>query len=69
MPLQALTRANTDRILQCPGNMLQTLGIDNILYCASVLGVEDQPIIIGGGTDGISVIVAEEIGMKRKLQI
>ena len=50
------------------GNALQTLGVDNILDRLSVLGVQGKPILIGGGTDGASVNIAEHSGMKGKLQ-
>ena len=34
----------------------------------SVLGVQGKPILVGGGTDGASVNIAEHNGMKGKLQ-
>ena len=34
----------------------------------SVLGIQGKPILIGGGTDGASVNIAEHSGMKGKLQ-
>ena len=43
-------------------------GVDNILDRLSVLGVQGKPILIGGGTDGASVNIAEHNGMKGKLQ-
>ena len=55
-------------LIQCHGDALQILGIDNILDRTSVLGVEGQLVLVGGGTDGASVNIAEENGMKRKLQ-
>ena len=44
---------------------LQALGIDDELNKASVLG--SKPILIGGGTDGALVNVAEQNGMKGKI--
>jgi hypothetical protein len=68
LSLQVPTRANADGLIQCIGDALQRLGIDNILDRASVLGVDSHPVLIAGGTDGASVNVAEENGMKGKLQ-
>ncbi len=62
------SKANADGLIDCLGNGLKMLGIDNILDRTSVLGVQNKPILIGGGTDGASVNVAEQNGMKGKLQ-
>lgn len=42
LSLQVLTRANADGLIQCLGDALQTLGIDDVLDRASVLGVDNQ---------------------------
>ena len=67
LSLEVPTRADADGLIKCLGNSLRILGIDNILDCASVLGVEHKPVLIGGGTDGASVNIAEQNGMKGKL--
>ena len=53
-----------DGLIHCLGDALQTVGIDNILDQASVLGVEGEPLLVGGGTDHASINVAEQNGMK-----
>ena len=68
LSLQVPTRANADGLIQCLGDALQILGIDNILDCDSVLGVQGQPVLVGGGTDGATVNIADQNGMKGKLQ-
>ena len=52
-------RADASGLIDCLGNALQVLGIDNVLDKASVLGVVDKFILIGGGTDGASVNVSD----------
>ena len=68
LSLEVPSKANADGLIKCVGNALRTLGVDNILDGPSVLGVQGKPILIGGGTDGASVNVAEHNGMKGKLQ-
>ena len=55
LSLEVPMRANADGLIECLGNALRILGIDNILDRASFLGVEHKPVLIGGGTDGSSV--------------
>ncbi len=62
------TKANADGLIACLGNAQQIFGIDNILDRVNVLGVQGKPILIGGGTDGASVNIAKQNGMKGKLQ-
>ena len=66
--MQVPKKAYADGLIHCLGDALRTLGIDNILDQASVLGVEGKPLLVGGGTDGASVNVGEQNGMKGKLQ-
>ena len=42
------------------------MGVTNVLDKSNVLGA--KPILVGGGTDGASVNIAEQNGMKGKLQ-
>ena len=60
------TKADADGLIVCLQQALQALGADNVLSKASVLG--SKPILIGGGTDGASVNIAEQNGMKEKIQ-
>lgn len=54
---------------ECLGKALEKLGIINVLDKESVLGVgSNKPILVGGGTDGASVNVSEQNGMKGKIQ-
>ena len=56
-------------LIECLGRALQELGITNVLDKESVLGVESsKPILVGGGTDGASVNVSGQNGMKGKMQ-
>ena len=68
LSLEIPKKADANGLIKCVGNALQTLGVDNILDQSSVLGVQCKPILIGGGTDGASVNIAEHNGMKGKLQ-
>ena len=60
-------KSDADRLISCLANGLKILGVDS-LDRTNVLRVENKPILIGGGTDGASVNVAEQNGMKGKLQ-
>ena len=66
--VQEPTKADADGLLSCLGEALKPLGIDNLLDKANILGVEGKPILIGGGTDGASVNVAQHNGMRGKMQ-
>ena len=66
--MEVPTKADADGLLNCLGRGLSSLGITNILDKSRVLGVTGKPILVGGGTDGASVNVAEQNGMRGKLQ-
>ena len=68
LSLEVPTKANADGLIKCLGNALRILGVENILDESSVLGIRGKPILIGGGTDGASVNIAEQNGMRGKLQ-
>ena len=58
-----------DGLVRCLGSSLHELGIENALDQASVLGADgSRPILVGGGTDGASVNIAKQNGMKAKMQ-
>ncbi len=61
-------KADADGLVQCLGKALQSMGIEDILDRANVFGVEGHPVLVGGGTDGASVNVSEQNGMRGKLQ-
>ena len=62
------SKADGDGLVQCLGKALQSMGIEDLVDRASVLGVKEHPILVGGGTDGAAVNVPEKKGMKGKLQ-
>ena len=68
LSLQVYTKADANVLICCLGNALQILGINDILDSESVLGFRDYPVLIGGGTDGATVNITEQNGMKGKLQ-
>lgn len=43
------------------------MGIENILARENVLSIHDQPVLVGCGTDGASVNVSDQNGMRGKL--
>lgn len=61
-------RADADGLLKCLSQSLEPLGIDDVLNKENVIGVSGKPVLVGGGTDGASVNVAENSGMKGKIQ-
>ena len=66
--VQVPSRADTAGLIECLGSALKKLGIDDILDQAKVLGVEGKPILVGGGTDGASVNISEQNGMRGTMQ-
>ena len=64
--IEVPTRANASGLIACLQQTLQTLGVDNGLNKGIVLG--GKPILIGVGTDGASVNIAEQNGMKGTMQ-
>ena len=66
--VQAPSRADATGLIECLGGVLKKLGIDDLLDQAKVLGVEGKPILVGGGTDGASVNISEQNGMRGTMQ-
>ena len=66
--VEAPTKADANGLLNCLRRGLLRLGITDILDKSIVLGVTDHPILVGAGTDGASVNIAEQNGMKGILQ-
>lgn len=61
-------KADADGLIKCLGEGLKVMGITDILSSEKVLDVEGQPVLIGGGTDGATVNISDQNGMKGKLQ-
>ena len=68
LSLEIPTKADADGLISFLGNALKALGVQNLLDIGSVLSVGGNPVLVGGGTDGASVNVSEQNGMKGKLQ-
>ena len=61
-------KADSDGLLACLGTALKPLGIEDLFNRESVLGVRQHPVLIGCGSDGASVNVSAQNGMRGKLQ-
>ena len=62
-------KADANGLIACLGTALKNLGVEDVLDKASVLSAAaENPIVVGGGTDGASVCIGEHNGMKGKLQ-
>ena len=58
-------KADADDLVRCLGCALRELGIENILDQDSGLGADgSRPILVGRGTDGATVNIAEQNGMR-----
>ena len=68
LSLEVPTKADADGLISCLGNAVKALGVQNLLDIGSVLSVGSNPVLVGGGTDGASVNVSEQNGIKGKLQ-
>ena len=64
--IEVPTRAEADGLIVCLQQALQPLGVQDVLNKASMLGAKS--ILIGGGTDRASVNIADQNGMKGKMQ-
>ena len=59
-------RADSKGLIESLNNALKMLEIDDVLDKTNVL--DEQAILVGGGTDGASVNIAEQNGMKGTMQ-
>ena len=67
--MQVPSKADADGLVKCVGNVLREAGIENILDQASVIGPNGSwPILVCGGTDGDSINIADQNGMKDIMQ-
>ena len=62
-------KADADGLIACLGDALGAFGVSNILCRESILGVaaDGKPVLVGGGTDGASVNISGQNGMRGKL--
>ncbi|XP_065903507.1 E-selectin-like isoform X3 [Dysidea avara] len=68
LSLMTPDRADADGLLKCLSKSLEPLGIIDSLDKENVIGISGKPVLVGGGTDGASVNVAEHAGMNGKMQ-
>ena len=61
-------KADASGLVKCLSRSLSSLGITDILDQGSLLGAETMPVSVGGGTDGASVNVAQQNGMRGIMQ-
>lgn len=61
-------KADAGGLVECIDTATTTLGIENVLNMDDVLGVGELPILVGCGTDGAAVNIAEQNGMRGKIQ-
>ena len=61
-------KADASGLLLCVGEAVMLLGVENVLDKDSVLGVEGKPVLVGVGTDGATVNVAQQNGLRGKMQ-
>ena len=50
--------------MKCLSQSLSPLGIESILDQGNILRAEGKPVLVGGGTDGAAVNVAQQNGMR-----
>ena len=60
-------KADANGLVDCLGKALTCMGIEDILVRENVLSVTDHPVLVGCGTDGASVNVSDQNGMRGKL--
>ena len=68
LSLSSPEKADADGLIKCLSGALHSLGVTDVLDQANVIGVGEKPVLVGGGTDGGSVNVAQHGRMKGKLQ-
>ena len=57
LPIHSPEQVVASGLLVCLGDALKILGVDNVLDMDKVLGMEEKPGLVGGGTDGVAVNV------------
>ena len=61
-------KADANGLVECLGKGLQVMGVSDISDSEQVLNVEGKPILVGVGTDGASVNISDQNGMRGILQ-
>ena len=61
-------RADAGGLLLCIKDAFKPLGVSDLLDKASVLGVQNMPVLVGGSSDGASVNLSELNGVRGQLQ-
>ena len=68
LSLHSPPKANASGLLQCIGEALQFLSVENVLDKDSVLSAKGMPVLVGVGTDGAAVNIGEHRGFKAQMQ-
>ena len=61
-------KADANGLIKCLSHSLHPLGIEDVLNQDNVLSVQGKPILVGGGTDGASVNISRQNGMKGNIE-
>jgi len=61
-------KADANGLVECLGKGLQVMGMNDIFNSEEILEVEGKPVLVGVGTDGASVNISEQNGMRGILQ-
>ena len=61
-------KCDADGLVKCLSTVLQLMGINDVSNKEEVLEVQNNPILVGCGTDGATVSISEQNGMRGKLQ-
>ena len=62
------TKADAHGLVECLSRALNSMGIENLLERECVLSACDLPVLVGCGSDGASVNLSDQNGMRGKLQ-
>ena len=62
------TKADANGLVECLCKALKTVGVENLLQRGGILGVHEFPVCVGCSSDGGSVNVSDQNGMRGKLQ-
>ena len=61
-------KADASGLVECIGEAMRLLGVDSVLSQDSVLGVATKPVLIGIGTDGATVNIGTQNGLRGQIQ-
>jgi len=61
-------KADANGLVECLGKGLQVMGVSDIFDSEKILEVEGKPVLVGVSTDGASVNISEQNGMRGILQ-